>query len=488
MRVNDSDCYRGPGRLSFRADDPSLTPYAGLAIVGELARRTRLVELVDAELSAARGVRAVKSRRRGLSPGALVVSLSECQIAGAECFDDIENVRADTAGAALRAVAATPSAPTARQLVMRYRRTHVRAIERALARVGDRVDRQLGRDVTEEVTFDLDATETEVYGRGPRRRGAARSHSGALAYQSYVVTWAERGRALTSELEPGNRARITAPESARMIARAKSLLPAGHGQLTARVDSGFYSVELMTGLRRQQVRFSMSAPRTSSMWRAMAEIPEEHWADAEEMRGAEVAETTLTPHGWGHEPLRLIVRRVSVSAEEIHRGSPRARRRSTIPPDQLQMVLDGQLDSTYAYSFIVTDIPAEEKSTVEVEHFHRHRAHIEERFKDAKLGQPLRHLPSGDLNANRVWLTASLIALNITALLCDLSPAAAASGKAPNDTPLRRHAKALRRILFCVPARITRTARQITLRLPTGFRYLKTFQATYDAVTALGVP
>ena len=112
-----------------------------------------------------------------------------------------------------------------------------------------------------------------------------------------------------------------------MIARAKSLLPAGHGQLTARVDSGFYSVELMTGLRRQQVRFSMSAPRTSSMWRAMAEIPEQHWADAEEMRDAEVAETTLTPHGWGHEPLRLIVRRVSVSAEEIHRGSPRARRR-----------------------------------------------------------------------------------------------------------------------------------------------------------------
>ena len=42
----------------------------------------------------------------------------------------------------------------------------------------------------------------------------------------------------------------------------------------------------------------MSAPRTSSMWRAMAEIPEEHWADAEEMRGAEVAETTLTPHDW----------------------------------------------------------------------------------------------------------------------------------------------------------------------------------------------
>ncbi|MGH2861110.1 MAG: IS1380 family transposase [Solirubrobacteraceae bacterium] len=474
--------------MSFRADDPALTSYGGLAIVGELARRTRLVELVDAELSAARGVRAVKTRRRGISPGGLLVCLAECQIAGAECFDDIENVRADIASVPLRAVPDTPSAPAARQLARHYRRTHIRAVERALARVGERVDRQLGRETGDPVTFDLDATETEVYGRGPRRRGAARSHSGALAYQSYVVTWAERGRALTSELEPGNRARITARESAAMIARAKSLLSAGHGTLTARLDSGFYSAELMSALREQQTRFSMSAPRTSSMWRAISEIPENQWEQAIEMHGAEVAETPFAPNDWGHEQLRLIVRRVSVCAEEIRGGSPRARRRSTIPADQLQMVLDGQLDSTYAYSFIVTDTPATEKTTTEVEHFHRCRAQIEERFKDAKLGQPLRHLPSGDLNANRVWLTASLMALSITALLCDLSPAAAASGQAPDNTPLRRHAKALRRILVCVPARIIRTARQTTLRLPAGFRYLNTFQATYDAITALGVP
>jgi hypothetical protein len=474
--------------MLLRADDPNVTPFAGLAIVGELARRTRLVELIDAELSVVRGVRTVKSRRRGVSPGALVVSVAECQIAGAECFDDIENVRVERASAAFRAVSGTPSASAARQLSRRYRRTHIRAIERAQARVADRVDREQGRGVSEDVTFDLDATETEVYGRGPRQRGAGRSHSGALAYQSYVVTWAQRGRALTSELESGNRARITAKESARMIARAEKLLPAGHGQVSARVDSGFYSVELMGALRRQGVRFSMSAPRTSSMWRALPQIPDDHWAEAREMRGAEVAETSVIPAGWEHEPLRLIVRRVSVSAEEIQRGSARARRRSTIPPGQLQMVLDGQLASTYAYSFIVTDIPANEKHTTEVEHFHRQRAQIEERFKDAKLGQPLRHLPSGDLNANRFWLTCSLTALNITALVCDLSPAAAASGDAPDRTPLRRHAKALRRILFCVPARIARSARQITLHLPAGYRYLRTFQATYDAVSALGAP
>ena len=210
------------------------------------------------------------------------------------------------------------------------------------------------------------------------------------------------------------------------------------------------------------------------------------------------------PAGWAHEPLRLIVRRVAVSAAELRAGNPGARRRTTIPPDQLQMVLDGQLDSTYAHSFIVTDIPAEQQTTTEVEHFHRQRAQIEERFKDAKLGQPLRHLPSGNLDANRLWLACCLQALNITAMVCDLSPAAAA-GITPaahtdpatsgpdnpdpdSDLPLRRHAKTLRRILFRVPARITRSARRTILHLSQGFPHLELFTATYHAALALPAP
>jgi hypothetical protein len=153
------------------------------------------------------------------------------------------------------------------------------------------------------------------------------------------------------------------------------------------------------------------------------------------------------------------------------------------------MVLDGQLNSTYAYSFIVTDIPAVEKTTAEVEHFHRQRAQIEERFKDAKLGQALRHLPSRDLNANRLWLCCALLALNICAWVCDISPAASASGTASDKhTPLRRHAKTLRHLLFCVRARIVRTARQTIMRLPARFPHFEIFNATYHAALALPGP
>ena len=85
-------------------------------------------------------------------------------------------------------------------------------------------------------------------------------------------------------------------------------------------------------------------------------------------------------------------------------------------------------------------------------------------------------------------MTAALLAVNITAWICDLSPAAAASGSAPPRTPLRRHAHTLRRILFNIPARIIRSARRVTLRLPAGYRHADTLQRTLDAIYALPPP
>src|SRR5687768_11210452 len=96
---------RGPGRIVVRADDPGLTPYAGLAVSGELARRLGLAGLIDAELAVERRARPVKVRRRGLSAGELVVALAECQLVGGSFFEHVEDVRADGASAGLRAVA-----------------------------------------------------------------------------------------------------------------------------------------------------------------------------------------------------------------------------------------------------------------------------------------------------------------------------------------------------------------------------------------------
>jgi hypothetical protein len=471
------------GRIEVRADDPSLTGHGGLVVIGDLAERLGLLELIDGEIARERRARPVKTRRRGVSPGGLLVSLAECQLVGGAFFDHLEDQRADRAGAVLRAVGEVPSAPAALQLSKRFRRVHCQRVERAMGAAGERLDTALDRPVGESATVDLDATQITVYGRG--KEGAARCRTGEMSYAPHIAFWAQRGRALTAELVGGNQERLSGREYARIASRAIGLLPDGHGPVTMRVDSAYYAIELLERLRTERARFTVSLPRSQAMWTALGRIAESAWGDALDMEGAQVAETVYRPGDWKHEPLRLIVRRVPFTAERIARlkGS---RRLNTIHPEQLQMALDGQLDSVYGYSFILTDIP--HQHTAWVEHFHRHRAQIEERLKDTKTGQALRHLPSGDINANRVWLTAAMLAVNLTAWCCELSPAAGASGQAKPNTPLRRHAHTLRRRLFNVPARIIRTGRRIILRLPAGYPHADTFQATLDAVYALAPP
>ena len=180
--------------------------------------------------------------------------------------------------------------------------------------------------------------------------------------------WAQRGRTLNAELVGGNQEKLTAAASATLARRALRMLrSAGHsGDVTFRVDSAYYAVGLLIALRKAGARFTVSVPRTVAMWKLITQIGEDVWADARDLPGAQVAEIAYTPTGWKHESLRMIVRRTRYSAAQIS-ANPRARRRNTIHPQQLAMLLDGHASEAYGYSFILTDIP--DQAAVQVEHF-----------------------------------------------------------------------------------------------------------------------
>jgi hypothetical protein len=467
-------------RIEIVADDRSLTPFGGSAVVGELVRRLELIATLDRAIETAPrvgGLGPVKQRARGCSPGQVLVAVAESMLCGGDSMLCLERLRADAAGAEVRAVAEMPAASTACQLARRYRRSHLRAAEAAFAACANSMDSQLGRTVGGPVTLDFDSTGVEVY--GPNKPGAGVNYQGQLAYQPLLCSWAQRGRLLASELLAGNDS--TRGEQPRhMLGRALACLPDGHGPVCARLDSGFYRVDLLADCRTRGVRFSISVPRSSAMWSALERIDDDAWTPAEDLKDAEVAETTYTPTGWAHEPLRLITRRVCHQADALS-DDPRARRKRTIPREQLDLGLAGEADVVYGYSFILTDLPG---PAATVEHHHRDRAQIEERIKDAKLGVSLRRLPLSDLDANRVWLHCSALALNLLALLNDLM----FGPEPPGHLPRRRQAKFVRRMLLCVPARVIHHARQIILRLPAGLPSAPAFHNAYSAARGLAPP
>ena len=162
-------------------------------------------------------------------------------------------------------------------------------------------------------------------------------------------------------------------------------------------------------LTRLGADYAVAAKRNSAFWRELAAVSADAWTPARAMPGAQVAVMDYAPTGWPPDAY-TIVRRVRVEAADISADS-RSRRRRTIAADQLALTLGGELDHAWAVSFIVTNLPTSTPAeVVAVESWFRGRTDIEERFREAKLGAGLNHLPSGHTDVNTVWMWGALLA------------------------------------------------------------------------------
>ena len=128
-------------------------------------------------------------------------------------------------------------------------------------------------------------------------------------------------------------------------------------------------------------------------------------------------------------PVRLIVRRVKPT-----------------PGSQLALF------ATYSYHGFITDRDGE---MLELEADHRRHAEIENAIRDLKYGVGLNHMPSGRFAANGAWLAVQAMAHNLARWTARIG-----LGQQIVTT------KTLRRRVFALAGRLTRSARRLTLHLP----------------------
>jgi hypothetical protein len=186
---------------------------------------------------------------------------------------------------------------------------------------------------------------------------------------------------------------------------------------------------------------SRSASSNASRSRALIDlIPDADWITLEdypEGGEAQIAETKL--HGW-----RLIARRTRLIGKQA------------------------DLFPNWQYFAFATN-RTEPLLLVEAEH--REHAVVELAIRDLK-DQALAHFPSGQFAANSAWTVIAALAHNLGRWTSQIG--------LPHDRT--RTAATRRRRLFRIPGRLTRTARQWTLRMPACWPWQQDFD---DALTRI---
>jgi hypothetical protein len=465
------------------APDRSLTASSGMAAVTELVDRLKMITLLDAAIGP------IKTRDRGHSGGQLLVGLAAAQLAGEEFLVGLDRYRADAAGQVLAPVPDLCST-TAAGLARRFTDGQWRAVETGIGDVHAAMLAALpvarAGALCATVTIDLDTTDVEVYGR--HKRGVAYNYQGQRCGRPHVATWAETATALAADLMPGNA--DPRPGAGELLSRALAALPAPAraGTIRLRADAGYFAGELARAALAAEVEFAIGAKRIAPLWRLLGGIDEESWTDAIDMPGAQVAVADYCPDWWPVST-RLLIRRVrlDVAAGAVS-ADPRARRRRTLHPDQRALPIDELAAATvYGYSFIMTnlDVSTGEQAAT-VEHWYRHRTSIENTFRDAKHGGALRHLPSGYPQVNTAWMWGALLAVNIAGWLHQLTATTVAGARLFGHGTRGGQAMiaTLRHRLIRVPARLTRHAGTLTLRLPPGHQLLNEILARLRALPA----
>jgi hypothetical protein len=424
-------------------DDPNLVSCAGLAPVLELAERAGLQRLVGAHVGL--------GKPGGVNADLKIPALVAGMVAGADSIDDMALLRH---GAMKRLFHGVRAPSTLGTFLRSFTFGHVRQLDAVASRLLINLAGQapLLPGAGELAYVDVDDTLRQTYVKGLNALLAIVSTPGSAP----LIAAARLRKGSTNSSRGASRFVTDALITAKKAGAT--------GVLVLRADSAYYGHDVLAAARRQGARFSVTARQDKAVRGAIAGIAPDAWTaikytnavfDEQQQRwvsDAEVAEigyTAFTSRPKAkHVQARLIVRRV----------------KDMNPNNQ------SELFTAYRYHAVFTDSPL---PPLEAEKAHRAHAIVEQVIADLKNG-PLAHLPSGHFWANSAWLVCAAMAFNLTR----------AAGTLASTVHARATTGTIRAQLITVPGRLARSARRLTLHLPTGWPWRTAWQQLATAANS----
>ena len=432
-------------RIATSFDDGRLVAAAGLLLPATLAQHLGLRKLFDQHVDLGHN-----PGRANAGDKALTLIMSA--LAGGDCIDDADALRAGGTGAVLGHELRAPS--TLGTYLRSFSFGHARQLDRVSRAALARAWAAGAGPGAGPLTIDLDSTICQTYGL--RKQGGSHfTYTHVRGYHPLLAVAAGTGDVLHSRLRggPAYSGRGAAGFLAETVARVRDA--GASGPLTMRADSAFYEARVVRACRKADARFSITVRLHESLHAQISRMPEESWKEIPYWQegGADVAEIPYTPFAAerDRQELRLVVRRVRPT-----------------PGSQLALL------AAYSYHAFITD---REGEMLALEADHRRHAEVENAIRDLKYGVGLNHLPSGRFGANAAWLAFQVIAHNLARWTSRLGLAEKLLAT-----------KTLRRRFFCLPGRLAHSARRLQLHLPRQWPWAEQFAAALGALRAIPLP
>jgi hypothetical protein len=436
MVHDQSDVIEGPASLDQIAvvfDEQRLVSDAGLLLSASLAGRLGIERVVNDSVWLGHGVPGAAL------PGRKVMSLVHGMLAGADSIDDMDVLRAGSTGLILGHGVMAPS--TLGTFLRAFTFGHVRQLDRVLDESLRRAWAAGAGPGDQRLVIDIDSFVGEVHGY--KKQGASYGYTKQLGYHPLVATRSGTGEVLHIRNRKGkaNTQRGNPRFVDELLARVRRA--GATGTILIRADSGFENHKLFKAFDARGVEFSIGVKQRKRIRALIDQIPEADWvtlADYPQDGEAQIAETKLG--GW-----RLIVRRTRLVGKQA------------------------ELFPNWQY-FAFASNRTEPLLLVEAEY--REHAVVELAIRDLK-DQALAHFPSGQFHANSAWTVIAALAHNLGRWTSQIG--------LPHDST--RTAATRRRRLFRIPGRLTRTARQWTLRMPARWPWQQDFDDALTRIRAL---
>jgi Transposase DDE domain group 1 len=431
-----ADVPAGPVSLDsvqVRFDEQRLISDAGLLLCASLADRLGVEELVNESVW-------LDPKAPGAAlPGRKVMSLVHGMLAGADNIDDMNVLRAGSTGLILGHRVMAPS--TLGTFLRAFTFGHVRQLDRVLDQALCRAWQAGAGPGDGPLVIDIDSFVGEVHGY--QKQGASYGYTKKLGYHPIVAVRADTGELLHIRNRKGkaNTQRGAERFVDELLARVRR---AGYrGTIVIRADVGFENHKLFKILDARGIEFSIGVKHSKKVKRLIERIPDSDWvsvADYAEGGEAQIAEVAFGD--W-----RLIVRRARLIGAQA------------------------ELFPDWRHHCFITNrtVPLLTADTD-----HRDHAAVELVIRDLK-DQALCHFPSGSFAANSAWTVIAALAHNLGRWTTQIG-----LPTAPIQT-----AAARRRQLLKIPARLIRTSRQWTLRMPARWPWQHQFTTVLGKIRAL---